>query len=235
MSVIPPSRVMKADEYSQQAAAGMYNFEDLQSRCESYLNNVRAQTKQLLTEAQQQAESIREAARAEGFELGKRQGLEEGRKSIQQQIQSESQQKTQTEINRLTPVVHEATRQIQQLQLELRNEWQHLLVHLSCGIAQRIVVTSLELNPERVLEMVAELLAMTVGETKLSIQLHPDDADLLGGQLDAAARGEQGGVSINMIPNEQLARGECLVENENTTIDARFETRFQRIAEELLA
>ncbi|HBN74806.1 MAG TPA: hypothetical protein DD473_03075, partial [Planctomycetaceae bacterium] len=71
------TRVMKSNTISEALAGGQYNFEDLQVRCENYLESVRQQARQMLLDAQEEIEQLKQEAKAEGHQLGLQQGLQE--------------------------------------------------------------------------------------------------------------------------------------------------------------
>ena len=100
------------------------------------------------------------------------------------------------------------------------------LLNLAIELAQQMVRQELRAKPERVLEVVREVLEQLF-HPHATLYLHPEDAVLarsfLGDQLSHAGH--------RIFEDEKLARGGCRVEAGGSQIDATMETRWRRITE----
>ncbi len=106
-------------------------------------------------------------------------------------------------------------------------------VRLAAAIAERLVVHELQLNPDVAREMIREALQMAAGARK-SLRLHGEDAALLGGHAAEVVRVFAACGKAEIVPDNSLTRGSCVIETQHGTIDARLETLLERIVSELL-
>ena len=100
------------------------------------------------------------------------------------------------------------------------------LLDLALELAQQMVRQELRAKPERVLDVVREVLEQLF-HPHATLYLHPEDALLvrsfLGDQLSHAGH--------RIFEDNKLARGGCRVEAGGSQIDATMETRWRRITE----
>jgi flagellar assembly protein FliH len=163
-------------------------------------------------------ESLRAATHAEayraGFESGRHDGLEAGREAAQAEGRALAMQ--------LGGAIARFDQGVAQLEKDVAQE----LLNLALGIARRIVGDTLEAQPEVVLASIREALAQLPAQHSV-IHLNSEDAELIRTQSgDALAR-----AGHRIHENPQLSRGDVLVEAGGTQIDARLETRWQRVWE----
>ncbi len=113
-----------------------------------------------------------------------------------------------------------------------RERWldqcQEETVRLGVAIAERLLRRTLAVHPDAVIDLVRSALECSVGADRVSIRLHPADADLV------TSLQSETGVTLDFVADDSLERGDCLIETPNGRIDARREVLTQRIAEELL-
>lgn len=116
-----------------------------------------------------------------------------------------------------------------------RDHWldqsQHEAIRLGVAIAERLLRRTLDVQPEAVLDLIRSALDWSVGADRLRVRLHPADAALVA----SAAQTLDANREIDLLPDDSLTRGDCVVETSNGQTDARLEVILQRIAEELLA
>jgi len=62
MAELETVKLLKAEAFRALGSKTAYNFKDIEKRCEDYILNVRDQTRQMLIDAQQEAEKIKQDA-----------------------------------------------------------------------------------------------------------------------------------------------------------------------------
>ena len=116
-----------------------------------------------------------------------------------------------------------------------RDHWleqsQHEAVRLGVAIAERLLRRTLDVRPEAVLDLIRSALDWSTGADHLRVRLHPADAELVESATQPLAAHRE----IEILPDDSLTRGDCVVETPNGQTDARLEVILQRIADELLA
>jgi flagellar assembly protein FliH len=110
-------------------------------------------------------------------------------------------------------------------------------LELALALAEQIVAGALEVEPERVLDVVRGALRRLTDRQRITIVVNPDDAELLGEQLEAL-RGELGGLDEARIQSDRrVMRGGALVQTGEGTLDVQIATQLERartvVAQEL--
>lgn len=102
------------------------------------------------------------------------------------------------------------------------------LLDMAFGLAERIIGTALEFEPELVGALVRDVVKRARGRRQVTLLVHPDDAQTL-----LAERAQLvellGGAALSVEGDEALSRGSCVLRTETGDIDARLETRLEAI------
>jgi flagellar assembly protein FliH len=110
-------------------------------------------------------------------------------------------------------------------------------VELAIALAEQIVAGALEVEPERVLDVVRGALRRITDRHRLTILVNPEDAELLGEQF-GALRGELGGLDEATIQSDRrVTRGGAVVKTAEGTVDVQIASQLERartvVAQEL--
>jgi flagellar assembly protein FliH len=101
------------------------------------------------------------------------------------------------------------------------------LVDLTLHAGRALVSKSLEAQPEMINDVIYKALQeIPVLQLPAKIMLHPKDA-LLVEEFQGPALKQAGWV---IQPNDQVARGDCLIETGSNRIDASIESKWQKLA-----
>lgn len=128
--------------------------------------------------------------------------------------------------------LHAASEQLHAQQDRCLEQAQAETVRLAVAIAERLLDRTLTTHPESVVDLVRSALQWSVGAERLSIRLHPADAELVTSA--AATLQTATDATLEFVADESLTRGDCVVEAPNGRVDARREILLQRITDELL-
>jgi flagellar assembly protein FliH len=165
----------------------------------------------VLSQAAAEAQALREAAHAEGYEAGRaeaRAELEPAAAALQQAIMSVQ-----------ADVVERADR------LEAH------AVDLGLFLAEKVLGGALAVQPERVVETVRGALRGIVERERITILVSPQDLDLVRESISDVV-GSLGGVEHCEVQAERrVGRGGCIVRTTDGDVDARIETKLQRARE----
>jgi flagellar assembly protein FliH len=171
-----------------------------------------------LAAAQAEAGTIRAAARAEGHADGLEAGLAEGRAQLA--AARSALEGAHAELVALRAATAEAV--------------ERDAVELAVRLAEKIVAGTLEVEPERVLDVVRGALRRLAERRRVTVLVHPDDLELVRGAA-ASFAGELGGIEHCEVQAERrLARGGAVVRTDEGQVDASVETQLAR-ARELVA
>jgi flagellar assembly protein FliH len=126
---------------------------------------------------------------------------------------------------------------VEALRDEVAARFESDAVELALSLAQRIVAGSLEVAPERVLDVVRGALRRVTDRHRITIVVHPDDVALVSEQLDAL-NAELGGIDEGTVQGDRrVGRGGAIVQTSEGAIDAEIESQLDRaravVAEDL--
>lgn len=162
-----------------------------------------------------QIEQAEQQARQDGFERGHAEGYAAGLREVREQAQ------------RLAQLLDHLAAPLRQVDEQVERE----LLALTVSVAQRLLGEELTLAPEKVAHTVREALAaLSAPSRELRIHLHPQDAQLLRGQLQLDTE-----AAWKLVPDATLARGDCRIDAENARVDARLDTRAMSLLRSLSA
>lgn len=183
-------------------------------------------------------EALREQARAEGYEAGFAQGMQagrdEGKKAGHQEGykaghaegvaagHAEGTDNVAQEAEKLASVARSSTQALENMEAEIGKA----LVTLSVQIAEHVLYSTLDAHPEKITDMVRQVLRMN-GQTNhaaLNLQINPADLDLVKQYLKAEPDTE----NWRLYANEKVQRGGCIAETALGSIDATLQTRWRR-------
>ena len=202
-----------------------FNFDDMAEKAGVYLDGVRQQAGEVLTQAQQDAERIRRATEEES----RKRGYADGQKEIQRIVEVQLAEQLATLMPALAAVIDE----IQQAKQAWLAHWERSAVRLAIAIAERIVRKQIEQHPEIPLEVVRETLRLVAGSSAVRVRLSPQDYDALQPQAEALVREMAGLGTCELAADPAITPGGCRVETAFGEIDQRIETQIRRIEEEL--
>ncbi len=220
------NRVIKQD----QAAAARpvaFNFEDLKAKGERYLAAVRAEAQKILAEARAQAAQIRAQAEAEG----RRRGMEAGREQMQALVGEQVRQQLTT----LLPALQEAANQLRQAREDCLAYWQKAVIRVAVAMAERILRSQLDRQPEIPFRYVREALELAATSPQIEIRLHPEDRKALESQLSAVLAAVQAAGKASVVADPSISRGGCRVQTRFGSIDHQWHVQLERLAEELVS
>jgi len=228
------AKVLKSVIVGEMLEADHFNYEDLRARCENYLESVRDQTREMLTQAQQKAEQVRLRAKEQGHQEGYLQGLKEAEQKNTQQLQQQAEQLAQKKLQTVLPLLQQASQEIGHERQACLSRWESQAVELVQAITEKIIHRSLPQDPEIVKERVEEVLKLTVGNSQIVIRIAEQDLESLEPYRESILATLSQQAQVKLVGEAGFTSGDIVVSTEHGEVDARIETQLERIAEELL-
>ena len=163
--------------------------------------------------SQERAKQVKLHARTEGYAQGHGEGLEAGRREALAQMAPR--------IARMDELLAALATDLTRVDRELAKD----VVQLGLAVARNLVGASLKVRPELVQDCVEEALRHVAhANGAVYLIVHPDDAALVKGFLEASSRA----ASWSIREDDSIARGGCRVETVGGEIDATLEQRWHR-------
>jgi flagellar assembly protein FliH len=226
--------LIKARTARNLGSATAFNFDDMRRQCDEFVASARLQGEQLLARANVEAEEIRRRAHAEGLAAGQRDGLASAQQLIGARAAEMAVQQTQDKLRTALPAFQGLARSLEIERDRWITHWEAAAVELSARIAEKILRHELSQQPALAVAMIHEALELAAGQPHLKLRLHPADIDVLQDcGREALARLAAIG-DAELVPDDSIERGGCLIETRHGVIDARLATQVERITLELL-
>ncbi len=170
----------------------------------------RIDDRNLISRAQEEADQIKESAAKEGY----RTGLEEAKQDIET---------LREHISNFVSAKREVFEYIAPDILEI-----------SVDIARKIIKKEIEQDPETILGMILEVMDnLSKDETKITIKVNPMQSDLVREELPKVLTQRGVDARINVMADENMESGGCLIQTSNGIIDAGLETQIEILKEAL--
>ncbi|WEM41620.1 flagellar assembly protein FliH [Photobacterium sp. DA100] len=178
----------------------------------------------------------RAAGHSEGFEQGQQQGLEQGQQQGLEQglaqglAQGLEQGKAQIDeqVGYLTQLVEKLATPLQQVDSAVEQQ----LVQLATSLARELVQVELKTNPQVILQTLREgIAALPMAGQQTTIQLHPDDLDIIKQAYGAESLAER---HWTLQAEPAMNRGDLFVASGNSTVDYQMENRLRHQLEQFV-
>jgi flagellar assembly protein FliH len=196
-------------------AAVSYAFEQLEPS-EPPPRNAAAR---LLAEAHAEAAGIREQARAEGLAAGRQAGREAGA----------------AEIAGAAEALAAAARELQQMREQTAEAVERDAIELALALAGKVMLATLQVRPELVVEVVQGALRRVSGQRTISIVVNPADLETVRGAL-GDLEGQSAAVErLDVQPDARVPAGGAVVRTAEGEVDASVQTQLERAAEVVLS
>ena len=167
---------------------------------------------EIVAQAQVRAAEIEAQARESGIEIGRAEGREQAAAEIAQ-----LRALFATTISSL-----EAAREEFLAKAELH------AVELSLSLAEKVVAAAIELEPQRVCDVVAGTLRRIAERDRIVLELNPDDVEIVRAWVDGEGQ-TWGRIAIHA--ERRVARGGCVARTPEGEIDARASEQLAAAAE----
>ncbi len=237
---------------SNNDTADAFQFVDLQQKANAYLANVRQQAQQIqqktqseleewrqnaISQVKQETESLRKDAQTEYDQAQKKgynDGFEKGLADAQANSESTLKKHLDERLDRAFPAIDAALDQLEVQSRQWTAQWEAAGIQLALAIAEKIIRSQIKINPKKILPALREALELTVKAQRIRIRLAKEDYKVLLPDVKALTERFQRAGQTEIVPDDSLQSGDCLVETPMGEIDMIIRSQLDRIAEELI-
>jgi len=209
-----PTGLPKAESFLQ---AGLI-LKNARDEAAALLSDAEQRGEEILRKARDEAERIKDDARKEGLEAG----YAEGERAAREEVAAEVQKIAEV----LDSLLAYRTRMLAGAEEDI--------LKLSLIVAEKIVRKTVAVSRDDIHDLVAECLRELDRVEEVFIRVNPAAAESLQTHLDDLVRGMGQDVEVEVIPDETISPGGCMVETESGCIDGRLETRLRNVSSGLL-
>lgn len=179
----------------------------------------RAMAEDFMAAARAEADDIRHAARQQGYEEGYQAGMAAARE----------------ELAPATAAFGEALADAAKLRAETADVVEARAVELSLRIAEKVVAGTLDVQPERVVDVVRGALRCLVDRERVTVQVNTLDLELVREAVEPLVATLGGIDSFEVQEDRRVSRGGALVRSAAGEVDATIEAKLERAREVLEA
>ena len=215
--IMPMPAIIRATDANRGTHCVAFNFDDMATQAEKYLDKVRAEAGQIVAKAQQEADAVRNKAEQEGHQAAMQ--------AVEQVVRKQ--------LATALPALKQVIQEIQHAKQAWLTHWEASAVHVTAAIAERLIRRELSRQPEITLALVREALELAAGSSQVRIHLNPDDHQAIGAQVEMLTKELSTLTTAELIADPEITLGGCRVETRFGIIDQQFEAQLKRIEEEL--
>jgi len=143
--------------------------------------------------------------------------------------ETEGRKQEQERLNELKKNLAHIIQEVLDYKKELLKQAETTIVKMAFSFARNIIAREIQSNPEIVQNQVKKALEYVVGEGKLVFHVHPGDVH----QFDPAEREkfipEVYLNAVEVIPDESISRGGCLLTTNSGAVDATIEVQIAEL------
>lgn len=176
----------------------------------------------ILAEAETEIENLKEEAKVQGHEEGLREGREQGRQEALDEMKDA--------INSANEQAMKTLKDAKDATLDYMLQAEHDLAEVVLTVAEKIIPQHFIDAPQVILPAVREALLKIKDQKEIFVHVAPDNFDLVLMARDEFRSMLPGGnASLEIVSDESLKPGDCLIETESGALDARVSTQLELI------
>lgn len=204
-----------------EAPAGAFSFDQLPAEPAGARPTAgldpRALAEDFMSAARAEADDIRHVARQQGYEVGYQAGMAAAREELAPAMAA----------------VGEALAEAQTLRSETADAVEARAVELALRLAEKIVAGTLEVQPERVVDVVRGALRCLVDRERVTVHVNTLDLELVREAVEHVVSALGGIEHLEVQEDRRVLRGGALVRSAAGEVDATIETKLERAREVL--
>lgn len=223
--------VIRGEKFTSSPA---FSFERLEEKARNLLDDARRQADRIIAEAEaegrRRASELEAAARPAGFEQGRREAYEQARVEAQRTARDEARDT----YAKLSQALTKALMEFEENKRRMLATAESGVINLALAVTRRVCKCEVGRASPAARMNAAALLEMVKHEADAVLRLHPADLETVKSALPEMTAGVQRCEHVELIADESVARGGCVLQSRSGTIDATIETQLDRVAEALM-
>lgn len=227
--------IRRADADHLARDAVVLDLGQLEQQRDAMLTTAHRQAQDVIAEAKAERDRIlsgaAEAGKKQGFEAGHKAGLKNGQTQGRAAATEEFRETLDLLIRSWAETLEQFAAQRERMLQEARID----VVRLACQIASRATGLLVECEPGIVEGLLAEILTLVSGPTRLRVRVHPEDEPALREAVPQLLAKLESQAHVDLVIDSTCARGTCAAVTErHGVIDASVGTRLERLVDAIL-
>ncbi len=102
-------------------------------------------------------------------------------------------------------------------------------VELCLAVGEKLALRALYDDGDTLAGVIGAAIDRAANDAKLKIRINPEDEELLAGEWKTITGGRRGNLEIELVPDEEITRGGCMIEAGGGRVDATVEHRLDSV------
>ena len=192
------------------------------------------QASQIITNAQAKSEAIAKQRGDDAEQLGYKDGLEQGLVEGREQGRVEALAESSEQLRQLTAAWSQVATDWEQQRTEMEREARQAVLDFALSAAEKIVHRVIEVDESVIVDQVAQALSLVLSAHDASVRIHPVDRPMLQDALPDLLNELVNMEHIDLVDDEAITPGGCVVAFGQGRIDATIERQLQRLIDLIL-
>ena len=212
----------RTEEILQEAQETKAQAKQIKKQAQKIRDDARAESEKIVADTKKEAEKLLEQVRKEGYDDGFAEGREEGIKDGQERIEDE-----------LADIVRQANDKAQKTIQDAKEQTAEYFIRAEDDIVKIVMMAIEKILPQHfldvpqvVLPVVREAINNVRDQKEIKIHVEPYSYDLiLMARSEFQSMMTDGTSIIEIVSDEALKPGDCVIETPNGGVDARLSTQ----------
>lgn len=213
VELIPPARALKREFVFD--AENERNFD--RRNIEKAREGVKEIFADAMTKIKAQAEALREESKSKGYEEGYAEGFKAGEQAAREAGAP------------LLEALKKAVRNLSEFRQTMYPKVEREMIEMIVGLTQKVIQVELAGKEDRVKEMIRLAVQSVLDRESMVIQIHPEDKAHAEHLLPELQKEFHEIKNVKFEGHPSISRGNCVVESNFGTIEARFDNLHDQI------
>jgi len=193
-----------------------------------------AQASKIISDAQAKAEQLAQARGDEAEKRGYQDGLEKGLAEGREQGRAEALTESSEQLRQLSAAWSQVATDWEQQRIDMEREARQAVLEFALSAAEKIVHRVIEVDESVVVDQAAQALSLVLSAHDASVRIHPVDRPMLEDAMPELVKELASLNHIELVDDEDITPGGCVVAFGQGRIDATIERQLQRLIDLIL-
>ncbi|MEO0475720.1 MAG: FliH/SctL family protein [Planctomycetota bacterium] len=187
------------------------------------------QAAKIISDAKQKAEQLADGLYSEAETLGREAGFEKGLAEGREQGRAEALAETAEQLKQLMAAWSQVATDWEQQRTDMEREARQAVLAFALSAAEKIVHRVIEVDESVVVDQTAQALSLVLSAHDASVRIHPVDRPILEDAMPQLVQELDRLKHIELIDDEEITPGGCVVAFGQGQVDATIERQLQRL------
>ncbi len=205
-------------------------LEEAELMVRDLLDKARQEARNIVADAREEAEVTMAAAQQEAVNI-KNQSRTEGYDQGLREAQKDSEADRQAVLEQCKEILEEARRS----KIKIMESSTADMARIAMAVAKKIIATELMTNPNIITNVIREAIGFIDQASNIHVYVNPQEiekvlSDVADNQLNEIGQRE---LKNEVVADKRIAVGGCVIESDMGIVDARIETRIEKVEQAL--